>query len=165
LGARGETRQLLPTVRSKYSSPAALLDGADRIDVVHLRAASAVWDYAEQSAKHIFNDATGNRIMDAILPALRAAGEGGMTRTAIFNLFDRHESKSAISTALQGSRRLGGRSSPPKKAAAGQLKFGRPRRYRKMGDYQRLIDEALAKAGYPVAQNPYRLRKKSGRGT
>lgn len=44
----------------------ALLDRAADVDVEHLRAAEALWSYAERSAMHIFGDSTGNRHSDAL---------------------------------------------------------------------------------------------------
>jgi hypothetical protein len=53
------------------------------------------------SARHIFGDLFGDRVMDTILLALRQAGNGGMTRTEIFKLFGNNQTSSAISSALQ----------------------------------------------------------------
>jgi hypothetical protein len=44
----------------------ALLDRSPVIDVPHLRAAHALWDYAERSVRHIFGDSTGDRHADAL---------------------------------------------------------------------------------------------------
>jgi hypothetical protein len=78
----------------------ALLDGAGKIDLPHLEAALAVWEYCESSAVHIFGDAIGDPIADDILRALQNASSG-MTRTAINGLFGRHQSSDRIGTALQ----------------------------------------------------------------
>ena len=78
----------------------SLLDGSDRIDLPHLEAALAVWEYCELSAAHIFGDAVGDPVADDILRALRAA-PNGMTRTDINSLFSRHQSSSRMGTALQ----------------------------------------------------------------
>jgi len=78
----------------------ALLDCAPEVDEDHLKAALAVWDYAEQSARYIFGSALGDRVADEILRALRAAGKEGMTRTEISHLFKRHESAERIAGAL-----------------------------------------------------------------
>jgi hypothetical protein len=79
----------------------ALMDGSTQVDLVHLRAAIALWDYCEQSARHIFGDLFGERVIDTILLALRQSGPEGMTRTQIFNLFSRNQSSSSITAALQ----------------------------------------------------------------
>ncbi len=78
----------------------ALLDQKDEIDVVHLRAGLAVWEYCEGSAAWIFGSALGDPVADEILRALQLAGSKGMTRTALRNLFKRHQSKSRIDAAL-----------------------------------------------------------------
>jgi hypothetical protein len=78
----------------------ALLDGVKQIDVPHLNAALAVWEYCEASAVRIFGDALGDPIADEIMQALRQAGSSGMTRTAIRDLFGRNQSTDRIGAAL-----------------------------------------------------------------
>jgi hypothetical protein len=78
----------------------ALLDGAGQIDVPHLNAALAVWDYCEESALRIFGDMLGDPVADEIMQALRQAGSNGMTRTAIRDLFQRNQSTDRIGAAL-----------------------------------------------------------------
>ena len=78
----------------------ALLDSAEQIDRPHLLAAIAVWERAEGSARYIFGSALGDPVADEILRALRAAGSIGMTRTAIRDLFKRHEKAERIGAAL-----------------------------------------------------------------
>lgn len=78
----------------------ALLDREDTIDVAHLKAAIAVWDYAEESAARIFGDSLGDEVADEIYRALVRAGDDGMSRTAIRDLFARHRSSSRIEAAL-----------------------------------------------------------------
>jgi len=70
----------------------ALLDHKVQIDVVHLRAALAAWEYCETSAARVFGNALGDPVADEIMRALRQAGNAGMTRTAIRDLFGRHRS-------------------------------------------------------------------------
>ena len=79
----------------------ALLDGAENVDDVHLVAAIAVWERAEASAMHIFGSAIGDRLADAILRALRAAGQAGLSRTDIRNLLGRHGRAERIEAALE----------------------------------------------------------------
>jgi hypothetical protein len=78
----------------------ALLDGKDEIDEPHLRAALAIWEYADASAAHIFGNALGDPVADEILIALKNAGSAGMKRTAIGDLFGRHKSADRIGAAL-----------------------------------------------------------------
>src|SRR5262249_3255281 len=78
----------------------ALLDGAGQIDVPHLKAALAFWEYCESSAAFIFGDLLGDPVADEIAPALHHAGPEGMTRTAIRDLFGRHRPADRIGAAL-----------------------------------------------------------------
>jgi hypothetical protein len=78
----------------------ALLDGAANIDRPHIRAALAVWEYAELSAAHIFGASLGDNVADEILRALQHAGCEGLTRTAIRDLFGRNQSGDRIGAAL-----------------------------------------------------------------
>jgi hypothetical protein len=71
------------------------------IDVAHLKAALAVWEYAEASAAHIFGKLLGDAVADEIELALRQAGTRGMTRTAIRDLFGRNRTGDRIGAALQ----------------------------------------------------------------
>lgn len=61
----------------------------------------AVWEYCEASVAYIFGNALGDPIADEILRALQQAGSDGMTRTAIRDLFGRHQSGERIGAALQ----------------------------------------------------------------
>jgi hypothetical protein len=85
----------------------ALLDQCALIDVDHLRAALAVWDYCEESVRYIFGDALGDRIADEILRALRANHPDGMTRTQIRDLFGRNRTAERIGVALSTLERHG----------------------------------------------------------
>ena len=50
----------------------AVLDGSDGvIRPVHLKAALAMWQYYEDSARFIFGDSIGDPVADTILHALR----------------------------------------------------------------------------------------------
>jgi hypothetical protein len=78
----------------------AVLDESSEIDPHHLEAALALWQYAEDSARYIFGDATGDPVADTIHAALKGAGTNGMSRTDISNLFKRHVSAERIGQAL-----------------------------------------------------------------
>jgi hypothetical protein len=75
----------------------AVLDNSTVIDVPHLKAALAVWEYCEESARQIFRDAIGDPVTDTILVALR---RGPMSRTEIRELVGHHCSGVQISDAL-----------------------------------------------------------------
>ena len=101
----------------------ALLDQSRQIDVEHLRAALAFWDYCERSAAFIFGESLGDRVADRLAGELRCAGESGLTQTAIRDLFQRNESAASISEALAMLKRFG--IARPEKASPTQ-KGGRP---------------------------------------
>lgn len=77
----------------------ALLDEANTIAPDHLRAALAVWDYCDASARYIFGDATGDPVADTIMERLRLT-HAGLSRTEISAAFGRNMSASRINTAL-----------------------------------------------------------------
>jgi len=79
----------------------AVMDESSLIEYEHLLAALALWSYAEESAHHVFGDATGDPVADVIIEALGAAGESGMSRTEIRDLFRRHKNANRINQALE----------------------------------------------------------------
>jgi len=78
----------------------ALLDADATIRAVHLRAALALWQYAEDSARYLFGGRLGDPDAELILEALRNK-PGGLTRTQIRDLFDRHAPTTRIERALE----------------------------------------------------------------
>jgi Protein of unknown function (DUF3987) len=79
----------------------AVLDNVAGINEQHLRAAIAVWEYCERSAKWIFGNRTGDRIADKILFALERA-VGGLSRKAITTgVFNKNVHKVDIDRALE----------------------------------------------------------------
>jgi hypothetical protein len=85
----------------------AVISESLEIEREHLLAALALWDYSEKSARYIFGEATGDPVADEIAGRLRAAGEAGMTRTEISNLFGRNKSADHIAQALMLVLRTG----------------------------------------------------------
>lgn len=79
----------------------AVINRSSQIDVQHLAAALAVWNYAEQSARHIFGTTLGDQVADDILAALKLSPDDGLTRTQISGLFKRHKSSAEIDRALK----------------------------------------------------------------
>jgi hypothetical protein len=77
----------------------AALDRSPMIDLKHLQAALAVWEYVEASIEYVFGDRLGDPDADAILDALRGAPEG-LTRTQISELFSGHLSAGRLQRAL-----------------------------------------------------------------
>jgi hypothetical protein len=68
----------------------AMLDHHPDIDLIHLKAGLAVWQYAEASTRLIFGDSLGDPVADMILRALQASVE--LTDSQISDLFGRHQS-------------------------------------------------------------------------
>jgi hypothetical protein len=77
----------------------ALLDASEIIRVPHLRAALALWQYAEDSARYLFGERLGDPDAELILEGLRN-GPDGLTRTEIRDLFGRNRSGEQIDRAL-----------------------------------------------------------------
>jgi hypothetical protein len=75
--------------------------------VDHLKAALAVWEYCEQSARLIFGERLGDPTADRILDALRTAGPTGMTENDIYELFGRNKSANDRARALTMLATLG----------------------------------------------------------
>jgi hypothetical protein len=78
----------------------ALLDQSVEIQLVHLRAALAVWCYCEDSARYIFGDSLGDPTADEILRLLRGAGSERVTRNDLTNHFKRNKSSAELERAL-----------------------------------------------------------------
>lgn len=78
----------------------ACLDRSLVIRLSHLKAALAVWDYCERSARFIFGASLGDPVADEILRALKNA-PNGLTRTDIRDLFGRNKAASDIGRALR----------------------------------------------------------------
>jgi hypothetical protein len=79
----------------------ALADQAQTIGVKHLEAAFAVWRYSEASARVLFGSLVGDPTADSLLVFLRAAGNGGMTRTELIHATGRNITAARIQLALQ----------------------------------------------------------------
>lgn len=77
----------------------ALMSRSAAISLPHLKAALALWEYCERSARFIFGDALGDPTADIILASLRNAATG-MTRTEISALFGRNKPANEIARAL-----------------------------------------------------------------
>ena len=84
----------------RLASLYAVMDKSSRVEHEHLLAALALWSYAEESARYVFGDATGDAVADAIIEALRGIGPVGLTRTEIRDLFKRHKSAERIDQAV-----------------------------------------------------------------
>ena len=81
----------------RLSAIYACLDEQSAIDLVHLKAALAVWQHAEASTQMIFGDSLGDPVADTILKALRSNGE--QTDSQLSDLFRRHVSATKLDRA------------------------------------------------------------------
>jgi hypothetical protein len=77
----------------------ALLDCSPTIGAPHLMAALALWQYVEESVRHVFGDSLGDPVADELLLLLRGAPQG-LTRTEIRDFFGRHQSADRLARAL-----------------------------------------------------------------
>ncbi len=84
----------------------ALLDRSPHIQADHLKAALALWEYAEASAQFIFGITLGDPVADDIRRALQSA-PAGLDRTDLRDLFKRHRSADEIERALTLLERAG----------------------------------------------------------
>jgi len=85
----------------------ALLDQSSVIRTVHLKAALAVWNYAESSTRYIFGGKLGDPIADTILTSLKDRLPEDLTQTQISKLFHGHQDALKIERALQTLERDG----------------------------------------------------------
>ena len=77
----------------------AALDGSSIIRASHLKAALAVWEYAERSVRYVFGDKTGNTLADKILAAMRISNEG-LGRNEIWDVTNKNSTAREIAEAL-----------------------------------------------------------------
>ena len=77
----------------------SILDMSSVVRPEDLRAALALWEYCEDSAKYIFGQRLGDPIADALLAALRKH-PSGMTRTEIRDWFGRNRKAREIDRGL-----------------------------------------------------------------
>lgn len=87
----------------------ALADGTGTVTPAHLRAAWAMWEYAEASARFVFGDALGDPVADKLLAALKQAGEAGLTGVEQRDVFNRHvtsDQLGQVRTRLEGEKKI-----------------------------------------------------------
>ena len=83
-----------------------LLDGGYSIEVPHLLAALAVWDYCEQSVA-LLHPARRGDLESKVLRALRDAGQGGLTRTELNRVLGGHSKGEQVADVLRRLKSLG----------------------------------------------------------
>jgi 5S rRNA maturation endonuclease (ribonuclease M5) len=84
----------------------ALLDCSPQIDMAHLQAALAFWDFCHRSTWFIFGESLGDRVVDRILDELRCAGPRGRTRNELREVFKHNLPAAKIEAALALLHRL-----------------------------------------------------------
>jgi hypothetical protein len=85
----------------------ALLDRSPVIAAEHLDAALCLWAYAEESVRWAVGDLFGDAVADAIRDAIGFAGDEGLTRTVINDMFGGHVKKARIEAALMSLESAG----------------------------------------------------------
>jgi hypothetical protein len=100
LSARAEAQML------RLSVVYALLDGSHVIDLPHLQAAEAVWNYAEATVTMIYGESSGDEVVDKLLAAIRNADDG-LDRQAQRDVFSRNVDADRLALARQWLERKG----------------------------------------------------------
>jgi len=77
----------------------ALMDCSPVIGIEHLKAALALWEYFEASARYIFGASLGDPMADALLRLLRNC-PAGLTRTDIRDMFQRNKKAADVDRGL-----------------------------------------------------------------
>ena len=94
------TARRIPIVR-RLAVIYAILDTSTEVKMQHLRAALAIWKYADDSAKYLFAQASEeDPVADKILEFLKDKPEG-LTQTDISSLFNRNKTAKQIKFALE----------------------------------------------------------------
>ncbi len=92
---------------TRLSVAYALLDGSSTVDVAHVRAGLAAWDYAEASIKNIFNDEKADPELGKLTEFVDNS-EFGVTRQQIYEtLFRKNKSRSDLDTLCEKLLGLG----------------------------------------------------------
>lgn len=98
-GLIGALTSRADAIVTRISNIYALADQKNIVEPEHLLAALAVWQYIEDSTRYIFQKRTGDWIANRIYKYVLEKGKA--TRTDIRDLFDKHQSREKIDTALE----------------------------------------------------------------
>ncbi len=85
----------------------AMLDQSPQVRLPHLKAALALWRYADESAAYVFGSRRGDHLADRILTTIGGAGEAGVGRRDIHNALGRNVPADRIDAALDALDRAG----------------------------------------------------------
>ena len=83
----------------RLSAIYAMTESSPVVQLRHLKAALAVWDYSVRSVRYLFGESTGNAVADDILALLKSCPKG-VTRTDISNFFGRNLPAARLKGAL-----------------------------------------------------------------
>jgi len=101
LTARAEAQML------RLSVAYALTDGSRIIELDHLRAARAMWNYSAATIAYIYGDSVGDEVADRLLNALHQAGADGLDRESQRDVFTRNVPAARIARAREVLERKG----------------------------------------------------------
>jgi hypothetical protein len=91
----------------RLSLTTAVINGYREIRDEHQEAAAEQWRYCDESARHTFGGQIDNPVATRIIEALQRAQLGGLTRTELRDLFQRHRSANEIDQALRWLANIG----------------------------------------------------------
>jgi len=78
----------------------ALLDRSSVVEREHIIAALSLWDYSFRSCQYIFDGKAAKKDLRKLLDKLVEVEPGGLSRTEIQSLFQRHKSKAEVDNML-----------------------------------------------------------------
>src|SRR5262249_439331 len=78
----------------------ALLDSSAIININHLLAALAVWEYVEESVRYLFKHFSGDTTTDAILAVLKDSNPEGISKTDLHNAMSRNKRAEELDRGL-----------------------------------------------------------------
>jgi hypothetical protein len=91
----------------RLSTTYALLDKSHLVEVAHLQAALAFWDYVCASAFTVFGDVAAHTDLDKIMTAIDVAGKRGLSRSDASAVFSRNKPKPQLDELLKQLTRTG----------------------------------------------------------
>ena len=129
----------------------AILDQSTAIQLPHLKAALALWEYTEDSATYIFGQALGDTTADTILQALEKAGSAGLSQNDIVqDVFHRNLSAAEVTRALHLLEKLGSIVTERRQPSGGK---GRPSTLYTLRPYVVNVVDVVSPGRYLTASN------------
>jgi hypothetical protein len=100
IGLWGAVTARAPQMVLRLALITAAVNGAKKIQLDHLDAASEIWRYCDDSTKYIFGDKMDDQVAIAIMKTLREHNATGLTRTQIHRIWNGHQKRGDIDRAL-----------------------------------------------------------------